>query len=146
MAHIRKDIFVNVPLQQVFDMIYDFESIPKWMVGMEDVHNISPGERGEGSSFEWTYNMMGLKFAGSSRIVSLDPPRKAIIEATGGIDSTWAWTYVAEGEGTRLTCDLEYTVPGSGLGKIADRLVVERSNAKNLEQSLANIKTLAEGG
>ncbi len=145
MAHIKKDILVNAPLQRVFDMIYDFENVPKWMVGMEEVRNISPGERGVGSSFEWTYNMVGVKFDGSSRIVSLDPPRKAVIESTGGIDSTWTWTYVAEGQGTRLTCDLEYEVPGAGLGKIADKLVVERTNAKNLEKGLENIKALVEG-
>lgn len=146
MAHIKKDILVNAPLQKVFSLVYDFESIPKWMVGMEEVRNISPGERGEGSSFEWTYNMMGVKFDGSSRIVSLDPPHKAVIESRGGIDSTWTWTYAAEGAGTRIACDMEYEVPGAGLGKIADKLVVERTNAKNLEKSLENIKALAEGG
>lgn len=146
MAHIKKDVFVNMPLQQVFDMIYDFESIPKWMVGMEEVRNISPGERGEGSSFEWTYNMTGLKFTGTSQIASLNPPQKAVIESTGGLDSTWTWTYAAEGKGTRVTCNMEYTVPGAGLGKIADKLIVERTNARNLEKSLANIKALAESG
>jgi uncharacterized membrane protein len=145
MAHIKKDILIHAPVQQVFDMVYDFESIPQWMVGMEKVYNISPGERGEGSAFEWVYNMAGVKFNGASRIVSLDPPRKAVITSTGGIDSTWTWTYAAEGEGTRLTCEMEYTVPGAGLGKIADKLVVERTNTKNLEKSLANIKALAEG-
>ncbi len=145
MAQIRRDILINAPLQQVFDMIYDFESIPKWMVGMEEVRNISPGERGQGSTFEWTYNMTGIKFSGSSRIVALDALQKAVVESTGGIDSTWTWTYAAEGAGTRLACALEYTVPGSGLGKIADKLVVERTNAKNLEKSLENIKALTEG-
>jgi len=145
MAHIKKDILIDAPLQQVFDMIYDFESIPKWMVGMEEVRNFSPGERGAGSSFEWTYNMAGVKFDGTSHIVSLEPLRKAVIQSTGGIDSTWTWTYAAEGSGTRIACELDYTVPGAGLGKIADKLVVERTNAKNLEQSLAQIKALVEG-
>jgi uncharacterized membrane protein len=145
MAHIKKDTLIHAPIRQVFDMVFDFESIPQWMVGMEKVHNISPGERGEGSAFEWVYNMAGVKFDGVSRIVSLEPLRKAVIASTGGIDSTWTWTYAAEGEGTRLTCEMEYTVPGAGLGKIADKLVVERTNAKNLEKSLANIKALAEG-
>ncbi len=145
MAHIKKDILIDAPLQQVFDMIYDFESIPKWMVGMEEVRNISPGERGEGSSFEWTYDMVGVKFDGASHVVSLEPLRKVVIQSTGGIDSTWTWTYAAEGIGTRVTCELDYTVPGAGLGKIADKLVVERTNAKNLEQSLAQIKALVEG-
>lgn len=144
MAHIKKDILINVPLQQVFDSLYDFESIPQWMVGMEKVHNISSGERGAGSSFEWTYNMVGVKFDGSSRIVSLEPLREAVVESIGGIDSTWTWTYATEGEGTRLTCDMEYHVPGAGLGKIADKLVVERTNTKNMEKSLAKLKALLE--
>jgi len=76
---------------------------------------ISPGERGEGSFFEWTYSMMGARFNGSSRVVSLEVPQKAVIESTGGIDSTWTWAYAAEGGGTRITCDMEYTVPGTGV-------------------------------
>jgi hypothetical protein len=36
-------------------------------------------------------------------------------------------------------------VPGGGLGKIADKLVIERMNADNLEKSLANMKAILEG-
>jgi hypothetical protein len=36
-------------------------------------------------------------------------------------------------------------MPGGGLGKIADKFVVERMNISNLEKSLENLKTLVEG-
>jgi len=36
-------------------------------------------------------------------------------------------------------------MPGAALGKVLDKLVVERMNAKNLEKSLSNLKSLVEG-
>jgi hypothetical protein len=36
-------------------------------------------------------------------------------------------------------------MPGGGLGKIADKLVVERMNTSNLEKSLENLKAYFEG-
>jgi uncharacterized membrane protein len=52
----------------------------------------------------------------------------------------------AEGDSTRVDLTFDYEMPGGGLGKIADKLVVERTNDKNAETSLANLKALAEGG
>jgi hypothetical protein len=36
-------------------------------------------------------------------------------------------------------------MPGGALGKIVDKLVVERMNARNLEASLENLKALVGG-
>ncbi|UCC89144.1 MAG: hypothetical protein JSV81_07510, partial [Anaerolineales bacterium] len=54
-------------------------------------------------------------------------------------------TYTTEGESTRFTMLLENQMPGGGMGKVLDRLLVERMNAQNLEKSLANLKALVEG-
>ncbi len=40
---------------------------------------------------------------------------------------------------------MDYTVPGSVLGKIADKLVIERRNAEDMEKTLQNLKKLCEG-
>jgi hypothetical protein len=39
---------------------------------------------------------------------------------------------------------VEYTIPGSFLGKALDKLFVERQNAKDIQQQLDKLKTLAE--
>ena len=39
---------------------------------------------------------------------------------------------------------IEYQMPGGGVGKIVDRLFVEKMNVKNLEDSLKNLKALVE--
>lgn len=44
----------------------------------------------------------------------------------------------------RYTAD--YTIPGSFLGQALDKLFVERQNARDIEQALADLKTLVEEG
>ena len=46
--------------------------------------------------------------------------------------------------GTRFTMKFDYQMPGGGMGKIIDRLFVEKMNVKNLEDSLENLKALVE--
>lgn len=56
------------------------------------------------------------------------------------------WFTFDESEGkTTVTQKLVYTIPGNLLGQALDRLFVERQNARDMEQQLANLKALAEG-
>ena len=55
------------------------------------------------------------------------------------------WFTFDENDGkTVVTEKLDYTIPGSYLGKALDKLFVERQTAKDTEQQLANLKSLAE--
>jgi uncharacterized membrane protein len=57
------------------------------------------------------------------------------------------WVTFEERDGkTTVVYKVEYTIPGSFLGQALDKLFVERQNAKDIEQQLANLKALAEGG
>ena len=57
---------------------------------------------------------------------------------------TW-FTFDEQAGTTTVTQKLEYTIPGNLLGQALDKLFVERQNAKDMEQQLANLKALAEG-
>ena len=144
MTRLEKSIFINAPREQVFDLAYHPERIPEWLVGMSEVREVSPGEVRVGTTYHWTFQMAGIKLSGKTTFLELDPPNKAVVKTEGGAESIWTWTYEAQGDGTLLTCVIEYTMPGAVLGKIADKLIVERTNANNLEQSLKNIKRIVE--
>jgi uncharacterized membrane protein len=62
----------------------------------------------------------------------------------GPLDGRHTWTYETVNGGTRVTLELEYKVPGAALGKIADRLIVERMQSRAFQQSLENLKMLCE--
>ncbi len=44
-----------------------------------------------------------------------------------------------------MTVTIDYTLPGAVLGRIANRLVVERMQERSIEQTLENLKLLCEG-
>jgi carbon monoxide dehydrogenase subunit G len=144
MTRIEKSIFINASREQVFDLAYHPERTPEWLVGMSEVRDVSPGKVGVGTTYHWTFHMAGVKLNGKTTFLEFDPPNKAVIKTEGSAESIWTWTYEAQGDGTLLTCAVEYTMPGAALGKIADKLIVERTNANSLEQSLKNIKSIVE--
>lgn len=43
-----------------------------------------------------------------------------------------------------ITTDFDYTLPGSVLGKVADRLLIEKMQGRDFRHSLENLKLLAE--
>jgi hypothetical protein len=45
---------------------------------------------------------------------------------------------------TTVIMKVDYTIPGSYLGKALDKLFVERQNTKDIEQQLTNLKTMVE--
>ena len=59
------------------------------------------------------------------------------------MSSTWAADVEPEGDGTRLTMKVEYTIPIPVLGKLAEHLV-SKQNQRNLESSMENIKHMLE--
>jgi hypothetical protein len=128
----------------VFGLAFYPERTSEWLVGMSEVRDISPGEVGVGTTYHYTFQMAGVKLNGKATFLEFDPPHKAVVQTEGGAESVWTWTYEAQGDGTLLTCAIEYTIPGAALGKIADKLIVERTNANSLEQSLKNIKGIVE--
>jgi len=144
MTRIEKSISINASREQVFDLAYYPERTSEWLVGMSEVRDISPGEVGVGTTYHYTFQMAGVKLSGKTTFLEFDPPHKAVVKTEGGAESVWTWTYEAQGDGTLLTCAIEYTIPGAALGRIADKLIVERTNAHNLEQSLKNIKGIVE--
>jgi len=55
------------------------------------------------------------------------------------------YTFDEQNGKTVVTAKVEYTIPGNFLGKALDKLFVERQNTKDIEQSLVNLKAMAEG-
>ena len=63
----------------------------------------------------------------------------------GMITGTNHWVFTPEGEGTLVKATFDYEMPGGVLGKLADKMIVERMNIENLEKSLNILKKLVEG-
>lgn len=89
----------------------------------------------------------GLKFEGIATTLVYDDETMAHHwrYESGNMPPMSFWFTFDEADGkTTVTQKVEYTIPGSFLGKAVDKLFVERQNARDIEQQLANLKSLAE--
>ena len=60
-------------------------------------------------------------------------------------DGGWqTWDFKPENGGTLVTMEEEYAVPVKVLGKVVDRLIFEKMNARDMHHSLDNLKLLLE--
>ena len=102
------------------------------------------GGKGVGQRFSWTYKMIGIPFKGETDVAEYIPSELIVYETTGGIASTWTWQFKPMDSGTQLQLAVEYTIPVTVLGKVAE-LVVLRRNEREVDMAINNIKEKLEG-
>lgn len=145
MSSVEHEVVVNVPVETVYAALLRIEDVPRWMVGLEEVRNLSGLSVGD--TFDWTFKMAGkLTFRGKTTFTAIEPNRYLREDGSGDLTNSWEWWLSPEMSGTRVKVRIEYIVPGGAVfGAIADKLFVERQNQKDLEQSIANLCKILEG-
>ncbi len=116
--------------------------MPEWLPSLVEVRDVTGA--GVGQKFAWTYEMAGLRFDGKSTVTEYAAGERSVHESRGGIASTWRTTLEPRADGTRLTIEVDYTIPVPVLGRLAEKLVVKR-DARELEEALQNVKRTVEG-
>jgi coenzyme Q-binding protein COQ10 len=144
MAKVERSILINAPTETIDQIALDASRLPEWYVGVEDTKPDDLYPEVDGRVL-LVYKAAGVTFNLALTVQELVRGDHISYQMTGMMIGTQEWGYTPEGSRTRLTALVEYEMPGGALGKIADKLVVERMNAKNLEQSLENLKALVEG-
>jgi uncharacterized protein YndB with AHSA1/START domain len=146
MAQIKQTIKIDAPLTKVFEYVTKPENWTRYVTSLVDVRNISDDVPGSGTTFEWTYRMMGVNNDGRGSIVELEKDKKFVMEMEGSFPIKETYDFQGDEKSTELTFDMYYEVPGKVLGVIADKLVVERLNVKEAIAVLNKIKDMCEAG
>jgi hypothetical protein len=105
------------------------------------------GEGGIGTVVESTYMLVGLSFPLTIEVVEdqVNPEwGRWKGKISGPLSGEQTWIHVPKNGETEVTAEVEYTVPGVALGRIADRLIIERMQEGVAEQTLQNLKLLCE--
>lgn len=146
MSVIRKETIINAPL----DVVYAFARDPfrwnEWWVGLRTPEEVN-GHGEAGTIVRHHYSMAGIPFPVTSRVTEdTRTPNYAHWKGTieGPLDGWHEWTYKAEGNKTRVNMEITYTVPGKGLGKIVDKLVIEQLQERALDHTMENLKIICE--
>ena len=96
-----------------------------------------------GSRHRFTYKMVGLRLEGESTTTEYIPNKRIVTQSKGGILSTWTWTLTPEDGETKLTVEVEYSIPVPVVGKVAEAVVL-KWNEREADLAAANIKAKME--
>ena len=142
MAKITKSVTINAPVEKVYAFMSEPTNLPEIWPSMVEVKDVQPSPAG-GYNFSWVYKMAGVRFDGASETTEAIPNQRVVTKSTKGIESTFVWMYEPEGDGTKLTLEIEYTVPIPLLGKLAEAFIVKQ-NQHEADVMLANLKARME--
>jgi uncharacterized membrane protein len=142
MAKLQKSITIDAPVEKVFAYLSDPNNLPEIWPSMVEIKDVQPAPAG-GYNFGWVYKMAGMRFEGASETTEETPNQRTVTKSTKGIESHFIWTYQPEGDGTKLTVDIEYTVPVPLLGKLAEAFIIKQ-NEQEADTLLANLKSRME--
>ncbi|MBN1955167.1 MAG: SRPBCC family protein [Anaerolineae bacterium] len=142
MATIQRTFSVGASQDDVFAFLADHANDVQWLPGVTDARNFT----GEGTGYEWelTYKMAGISFNVIGQVIEHDPPRRHVVETRSGMVSRWDWTLEPEGDGTRISLLMEYTIPVAAVGKIAERILLKQ-NEKVADEGMANLQRILGG-
>jgi len=146
MSQISQSIKINAPLSAVFDYVTNPENWTRYVTSLVDIRNLSDDEPKAGTTFEWTYRMLGVNNDGRGRIIDFEKDKEFAMEMEGSFPIKETFLFTEDGTSTELTFQINYDVPGKVLGVIADKLVVERLNVKEAVAVLNKIKDICEAG
>lgn len=144
MTLINKSVTINAPVSQVQAFMDNSEITPEWYEGMESL-TPSPGYPTKvGSTAVIEIKAGGMTMESNLEVTESEPEKLRVFAMDGMIVGTNRWTIRPDGDVTHIDLTIDYEMKGGGIGKIMDKLFVERINDKNAEASLANLKNHIE--
>jgi uncharacterized membrane protein len=143
MAKVERTITINAPVERVFGYMTEPTTLPEIWPSMVEVKDVKRTPEHIGTTFQWAYKMAGMRFEGSSTVIEYVANQREVTKSERGISSTFVWTYQPEDGGTRLTVEVEYTIPVPLLGKLAEAFIAKQ-NEHEAEVMLANLKARME--
>jgi len=137
-----KSITIKSPVEKIFDYISEPTNLPEiWpsLMEIKDVQRLPDGNINN----RWVYKMAGMRFEGTSEDVEVVTNQRIVSKTKGGVESTQTWMFQPEGDETKVTIEMEYTIPIPLLGKLAEAIIV-KMNEHEGEVLLSNLKARME--
>jgi uncharacterized membrane protein len=145
MPLVEQSIEIESPVSAVFGMIADQpERQPEWWPPIELQERVSPPPTDIGSVSHYVYNMMGVKIRGDHKVQEMRRDEYMRVKTISGIDSQFEFFFQPHGSGTYLTIRVNYSLPGSVIGQLLNKMVIEKKNEDDLRDGLANLKAIME--
>jgi uncharacterized membrane protein len=143
MSRVAKSAVITNKADQIMNYIADVKNHPAFLGPLKSVANVNGDSKKAGTSWDWTFVMAGVEFSGRAETVSFESGKKFSFKTTTGIQSTFTYSAEPQGNGTKVSIDVTYDVPGSLISKM-QASVVEKLNDAEGARAVENLKAILD--
>ena len=147
MSTITRNVDIAAPVERVWDLLENVRRLPEYSASTQDVRDAPERLTAVGQEYVQVGRLLGVKLASRWRVTALEPGR--LLSNVGTIAPGVCYTLtqrlepLAENR-TRLWIEIDYTVPGGRLGRLAARAGAEQRAAREAQEVLDGIRVTAE--
>lgn len=144
MPTVTRSIRIDASQEETFRFIARPDANALYVPSLSRIYGIKGDPNTPGTTWSWDYTMAGVPFSGQSELTTYEPEGRWGFRTTGLVESDWRYRIEPDGDGSRVEVSITYNVPDTILGRVADRTLLERTNERETEQGLENLKKLIE--
>lgn len=140
---VTASVDIEAPPETVFEHFSDSTLAKRWIPGLIDVDELTPGTR-IGSSSRLTYRLNGRTIESTERIIAIDSPNLVSSEVTtGGVQSIQSIRLEGQGRGvTRVQIESEITRVSGVEGALVKLVSVDQGSVLTL--AVTRLKAVVE--
>jgi uncharacterized protein YndB with AHSA1/START domain len=144
-AHIEHKTLIKASLEEAFDYVVEPANRPNWIGSVLEVTGISEGPTGVGTSWNEKQKIAGRLFQYRCTMTEFERPRRWAMQIVMlGVKGRLENSFEPENDRIRMTLIIDYSLPESFAGQIADRLLFERIFEKTCRENAGTLKMILE--
>jgi carbon monoxide dehydrogenase subunit G len=144
MIEVSRSVEIDAPVERVFAFMDDPHNHVTVTPSLAEVRNVEPLED-EGKRLDYTFRMAGVGLDGELVETVHEPDERMVFDMRGQLEGEIDLAFAPVEDGTELTYTGRYELPGRVLSAVAEPFV-RRYNERELETTLANVKSHVETG
>jgi polyketide cyclase/dehydrase/lipid transport protein len=143
---LTKSIETTASPKKVFAFVTDIEKMNEIAKGDVEFKQTSKGPWGVGTTLHWISRQSGSPMEADFEVTEFEKNKKTTMHTVKGSKFKLQQTCIVEpaAKGTKLTYIADYTLPYSILGKIIDKLKVQKDIEKSIDRQLMDGKKILE--
>lgn len=100
----KQTIHLDAPVEQVFELFRDPGNWQQFAGTGIVYKNVLLTREGVGTTYEWVAKVAGVSISGFNVFTEFVPNKRITDKSSRAFEGTWAYTFEADGSGTKLTC------------------------------------------
>lgn len=145
MGHITISEEIAAPVKTVFDYVDEHSNTTKYMKDLTKWAPVGANSHGKGAKFAVAMKAGPMTLSSVVDITTWTENKAIGWTSIEGFKQTGKWTFKPHGDGTQVTFDMEYELPGGIAGRMLSR-AAEPIVRGNIEQSVRNLRSQVEKG